>query len=247
MRVLLRDPTGEDELVAAEGDAAAASRLLDRLIDRVNDAGGSVDSASLSVSEHDRLLAAIFRRLYGDKAVCHATCADCRESFEFELPLDRILAEQEAEAERWGAPDAEGWWTTEEGVRFRAPTAGEVLVADVKTLRALCLDEASEGAPLAAFDLEAALAAAAPTLSIDVAVTCPHCETSQNARFDIARHLARSLQRELPFLVREVHLIASTYGWAHDEIMALTRVDRRAFAGLIAGERSAASAQRAAP
>ena len=234
MRVLLRDPTGEDELVAAEGNAAASSRLLDRLITRVNDAGGLVDTSTLSVSEHDRLLTAIFTRLYGDKADCHAACGSCGEAFEFELPLDRILTEQAEEAARWGEPDAEGWWTAEQGVRFRAPTASEALVTDVDSLRALCL----EGEPPDSFDLEAALAGAAPTLSLDVAVTCPHCDTAQNARFDIARHLARSLQRELPFLLREAHLIASTYGWSHGEIMALSRNDRRAFAGLIAGERA---------
>lgn len=236
MRVILREPTGEDELVAAEGDAVSASRLLDRLITRVNDATGLVDTTTLSVSEHDRLLAAVYARLYGQKAACQAACANCAESFEFELPLDRLIAEQAAEAARWGEPDGEGWWTTEEGVRFRAPTASEALVADAESLRTLCL----EGRPPDGFDLETALAAAAPTLSLDIAVTCPHCATVQNARFDIARHLVRSLQRELPFLLREAHLIASTYGWTYGEIMALTRNDRRAFANLIAGERDSA-------
>lgn len=242
MRVLLRDLTGTDEVVGADGDAAAASRLIERLVARINDTAGHVDTASLSVFEHDRLLTAIFTRLYGAKADCHATCTACAEAFEFQLPLDRILAEQDAEARRWGEPDAEGWWIADGGVAFRAPTANEAMVTDFDSLRVLCLKGDASGS----FDLDAALASASPTMSVDVAVTCPQCEAKQTARFDVARHLAKSLQRELPFLQREVHLIAATYGWGHAEIMGLTRQTRHVFAGLIASGRTAQSAPRKA-
>jgi hypothetical protein len=242
MRVCLRDPTGADERVAADGSAAAATRLLDRLATRVSGAAGLLASSVLSISEHDRLLTAIYVRLYSEKAVCHASCATCSEPFEFAVPLDRVLEEQEALAAQWGAPDSDGWWTAGERIRFRAPTAAEAAATEPAALRALCLSGADPGG----FDLEAALEAAAPSLSIDLDIDCPHCTARQHARFDIARHLARSLQRELPFLVREAHLIASAYGWTHAEIMALSRNDRRAYASLIASERSARPARRRA-
>ena len=83
---------------------------------------------------------------------------------------------------------------------------------------------------------------AAPVMSFDLDAPCPHCNAAELVRFDLARYLAVRLAAERPFLLRETHLIASRYGWSHGEIMALSRTDRRAYAGLIEAER--ASAQR---
>jgi hypothetical protein len=76
-------------------------------------------------------------------------------------------------------------------------------------------------------------------MAFDVAAPCPRCRADNETRFGLAAFLAARLAAERPFLVRETHLIASRYGWGHAEIMALSRVDRRAYATLVEGERSA--------
>ena len=241
--IRLRELTGEDEILVADGQPSAASRLLDRLLIATPGVDGSLVAPTLSITDHDRLLAAIFMRLYGDRAECHATCARCDQTFELELPLRSVIAEQDAQAADWGEPDEAGWWTTDQGVRFRAPSSEEARQADGPTLRQRCLD----GDTPIDFDLEEALATAAPILSIDLRVTCALCGAAQIARFDIATHLAKMLGREHPFLLREIHLLASGYGWSLGEILSLRRQDRRALAGLLASERDASAARRRTP
>ena len=65
-------------------------------------------------------------------------------------------------------------------------------------------------------------------------------------RFDVVRYTLESLAAERPLLIRETHLIASRYGWGHDTIMSLTRADRRAYAALVLGERTATAGLRSA-
>jgi hypothetical protein len=87
--------------------------------------------------------------------------------------------------------------------------------------------------------LLAAMEEAGPVLDVDVDAACPDCGGSQSVRFDLQSHLLRSLAHEKRFLVREVHLIATAYGWGHGEILGLTRQERRAFTSLIMAERVA--------
>ncbi len=222
----LKPLTGADELALAGIGTAAAMTLLARLSE-------GPELSDLSVSQIDRALAAVYHMLYGTRADCRAVCADCGEAYEFALDLSEIIAAQDAE--RPGPPDREGAWALPDGRRLRAPRpadlAGgpEVLVARVML----------EGDPQA--DPEAVgafLERAAPVLTLDLDTACPHCGAAVPVRFDIAAYLTRRLAGERPFLIRETHLIASRYGWSHGEIMALTREDRRAFAGLIEGERA---------
>jgi hypothetical protein len=84
---------------------------------------------------------------------------------------------------------------------------------------------------------------AAPVLALDFNVDCPHCQREQKARFDLTRYFLRRLGGERSFLLREAHLIAAHYGWSHQEIMRLTRDERRAYAGLIETERAGASSR----
>jgi hypothetical protein len=72
-----------------------------------------------------------------------------------------------------------------------------------------------------------------PVLDLDLEATCPKCGALQSVRFDIQTYLLRALAYEKRFLIHEVHRIAMAYGWGHEEILSLTREDRRAFVRLI--------------
>jgi len=225
----IRQLTGSDEYALAGGEPVEAVRLLGRLLPE-----GALDRMSLS--EIDRALAALHLSLYGAKADCRARCPACGEGFEFSVDLIDVQTAQDAE--RPGPPDADGAWTLEDGRRVRAPRLSD-LGGDGALSDRLLVDGEPGGDGQA---VEALLERAAPVLALDLATRCPHCETEGEARFDIAAYLARRLAGERPFLVRETHLIASRYGWPHDQILALNREDRRAYAGLIEAER--ANAQR---
>ena len=220
----LRPLTGADEIALSGSGAAPAQALLARLVE-------SADISALTVCQIDRMLATIYEMLFGPQAECRVRCEFCGEIYEFTLDLPQIIADQDAN--RPGPPDADDAWTLPSGARVRVPKPGD-LAGDPESLAArLTVEgEASTG------EVGAFLETAAPVLTLDLAARCPDCGKPAQVRFDLAAYFTRRLAAERPFLVRETHLIASRYGWPHAEIMALTRDDRRAYAGLIEAERA---------
>jgi hypothetical protein len=239
-RFVLRPLSGADELSLAGTDVAAMLDLLARLATRSE--GGALALSELSIAQTDRLLAALYQRLYGDNAECRVRCSGCAQGYEFNLNLAQIQHAQDADQPAHAEPG--GGWRLADGRRVRAPRYADLEAADSSQalLRRLLLSGDVEPAPERISEF---LERAAPVLSLDLAAPCPHCGRAETVRFDLARYLAQRLVAERPFLLREAHLIASRYGWSHAEIMALLRDDRRAYARLIESERAGALRRRA--
>lgn len=238
--VMLRPLRGIDELCLQAPTAAAAIVLLARLAQASD--GSTLALTELSVSQVDRLLAALYGELYGNAAECRVRCGGCGERYEFTLDLAALQSAQDAL--RPPPCDAQGGWPVDEDARVRAPRLGDLehAASPAQLLDRLVLSGSSDGREAELLEF---LERAAPVLSLDLDAPCPHCSREQSVRFDLARYLAQRLHGERPFLLRETHLIASRYGWSHTEIMALTRDDRRAHARLIESERAAGLRRRA--
>lgn len=228
----LRPLTGADELTLTGIGIVPALALLKRL-------AVETEVTALTVCQADRALAQIYLMLYGPLAECRASCQLCDENYEFNLDLAQIIASQDSE--RPASSDIEGVWTLPGGTRVRAPTHAD-LADDPATLAARLILEGEASAE----EIGSFLETASPVLTIDVDAQCPNCKAAGQLRFDLSTYLTRRLNAEHPFLVRETHLIASRYGWSHSEIMALTRDDRRAYAGLIETERARLSRRQTA-
>lgn len=236
VRFLLRRLDGRTEAAIAPGQPAMMSRLLAGLV--TTREGGQVAVARLATAVHDRLLACLYLAELGSAVACRAVCGQCGRAFEFSFPLATLTARQDEAAAAIGPPAADGYWSGPGGVRLRPPTLAD---GDCESVEAL-LARIADG-PVAADQVEALsgfLEEASPLLSLDIDTACPECGEAQRVWFDLARYTLHALAGERPFLIRETHLIAARYGWSHDEIMALPRADRRAFAALIESERSAA-------
>ena len=197
-------------------------------------AGASVgpgEADLLAVADRDRLLAALYRTCFGDRIESVFSCRACGERFEFGF----LVSDVEARAMRSPAtkvPNAEGYFTLDDGVRFRLPTVADLkAVAGLNsrealaTLRRRCIRDC-EGADLDAID--AAMENAGPLLSCDLEAQCPHCGGNEIIRFDLERHLLTALAAERRYLTREIHVLASAYHWPLSEIASLAREDRRA-------------------
>ena len=228
--------TGADEFLLNQGEPRAATLLLRRLL------GDAADVEALSIAEHDRLLAAVFEGLYGDQVEARTHCTVCAQPLEISLSLTALAAAPPDVEIALAGPDGDGAFTLPDGRRIRRPTVAELEAAasrgDLAALRRACV---ITGDPEADPEtLDAALEAAAPALTRDLAATCPHCAAAQPVRFDLAAFLVASLARERPFLLREMHLLARAYGWSLAEILSLGRDDRRALARLCEAERAAA-------
>lgn len=170
-----------------------------------------------------------------------ATCAmpACAQTFEFELPLH-------------GLPDADddgGVVTLQlapgRRVRLRRP-----LGSDLRRWRAARPATRAEavGAMLASLlvegDLderdEAAVAAAIaehdPLVDFSVACACPGCGATADVEIDLEYIALRRLARAQRALLREVHALASRYGWTEAEVLAVPAARRAHYLALIEDE-----------
>ena len=234
-RILPLTGAVEQGLAVHPGGVAERARwLLERLVGGLTRRGEAVDVSDLTLCQSDALLAGIYRQLYGEAIPAQAQCGGCGTGFEIGFRLRDVEAAlwQEA-AEFEGAH--EGRLTAPSGRVFRLPR-----VADLAALTDAGRDEWLRGflvdGPFDPAALQDEIDRAGPLLSRDIDAACPECGKANVVRFDMAAFLGDTLAGEGPFLWREVHLLASRYGWALNDILALPRETRRQLAGFIVAE-----------
>lgn len=207
---------------------------------------GDRAAEALPVGARDRLLGAVYAQVFGPRVLASRHCGACGAPYDF----DFRLADLEAALEGVPCPPEIA----------RLDAAGHAVLASGHVLRPLTLaDEAAVAAlPLEAAEaalLERALVVApegavldpevagrvlewlSPALDTDLEGACPECGAREVTRFAIEPYLMRALAGERRQLLREVHLIAASYGWSQAEILGLSRDDRRQLAALIEAER----------
>jgi len=242
---LLRELRGRDEDVGAGNPSLVATELLDRLI--VEAPSTTVkpgDAWSLTLTDRDWLVAALYMREYGPRIDSHASCASCGETFELSFRLDELMTALLSEAQEAAVegPDAEGTYALGEGIRFRLPTPederavaalpGEAAVARLLERCLVAAGSVDQAAPI-----EEAMSRIGPLLDLDLAARCAACGAEQSARFDVASYFIRALERERPILAREIHSLAAAYHWPWTEIVDLPRATRRMHVDLVEAER----------
>jgi hypothetical protein len=241
---VLRPLTGRDELMLDPELPSAGSRLVDRLLVAASGAAAGPGSVpQLSVSDRDRLLAGLYRAAFGAGIELVAACDACGEKLEVAFTLDALLAnqtpQQPADIE---GPDGEGFYRLASDIAFRPPVVADIdavahlpAEAGIAALLARCAPAAAGTAAIEAVQL--GMDAVAPVLDIDIATACPHCQRPQGVPFSLERHLVELLGQERRYLTHEVHCLARAYGWALDDILDLSRDDRRTLVRLVAAER----------
>lgn len=205
------------------------------------------------------MLAAVYRSSFEDRIESEVACEACGESSEITFSLAALVAsvmpsDESKPGESVAGPDTSGTYSLADGIRFRLPNSEDQravvgLRPDQRRVALLrrCILEHGDGEHRTASDfskdmldrVEAAMAKVGPTLDLNIPVTCHECGFVLDMRFDIQHFLLAAFTHEARFLVREIHYLASTYGWSLREILDLTRDDRRAFVGLVVSERAA--------
>jgi hypothetical protein len=241
----LRPLCGHDEAAINSGASVDLIPFLDRLL--TNAPGTTVGpgkATDLAVCDCDRLCASIYVDYFGERIEGRAACDHCREFFELRFSLPDMMRNLRRDTTNATGPDCEGVFTLANGCRFRLPTAGDQLelagVASDDAVDALlgrCIVEGEP--PEDTENLQTTMEQVGPLLDLELDASCPHCGASQTVRFDIQSYLFRALAYERQFLNYEVHCIATAYGWGYDQILNLTREDRRTFVGLIKSTRPA--------
>ncbi len=223
----LRELTGRDEYAVSGASTAAAIALLTALLE-----GGS--AAELVAADRDRLLAAIYARAFGDRIESTLTCAHCGQPFDLDFSLRQLIESVEGRSApgEW-TPLGDGRFEGADGTAIRLPTGRDELALD-----GLPPEEAESFLRQHAEGEEELLERIAPLLDLELVARCAECKHVHTLQFDIQSYLLEALAGERRRLLTEVHRIASAHGWALDEILSLTRTDRRLFVELIENERA---------
>lgn len=172
------------------------------------------------------------RDCFGAAIPAWTDCPACGERMSFELDLAQLPA-------MTPVPDV----VEVEGHRFRCPGARQLAaLADCpdadEASRQLLLGCVAGDARLTADNAmldqllvhaEHAIEAADPWADLAVGYRCPACGHAGEAAFDIASYLWEEIEAHASRLLDEVHLLASSYGWREEEILALGDLRRAAY------------------
>jgi hypothetical protein len=201
---------------------------------------------ALSVGQRNARLLKIRQVTIGDRLEGLVNCPKCNETLEFNLDVTQLLLSEPEIVEREVTMD--GWQ-----VHFRLPDSRD-LAAMVSTSQSLtaarqlliehCLLAASQsGLAVAIEDLPetviaqvaGAMSEADPQADMRFALTCQDCGYSWSAFFDIVSFFWAELAAQAKRLLREVHQLASAYGWRESEVLAMSSHRRRTYLEFIGG------------
>jgi hypothetical protein len=203
--------------------------------------------AGMSLGERERRLLDLHARCFGSRLSCVADCAQCGETFEFELDARALSAGWPAPAENTQPLSIE---TPSYRVEMRLPTVEDsIVVGDAqdarqayRTLLKRCLvctkptgeAVAPEALPPALLQEAAArMESADPAAELMISMACPSCEVVLNEPLDLAAFCWAEVEARAPRLMAEVHTLASHYGWSEADILAMSRVRRNAYLGMV--------------
>jgi len=200
----------------------------------------------LSVGERDARLLGLREWAFGGGFTSLAACPACAEQLELSFEADDVRAPP---------PTAAGPFLLSVGgheVEFRLPDSLDLLavtsnveVEDARReLFERCLASARRGGEeVAAGALPAEVVDAVseemdrldPQGNVRLSVSCPRCGHGWQALFDICSYLRSELDSWARRLLREVHLLASAYGWRESDTLALSPRRRLLYVQMVNG------------
>jgi hypothetical protein len=204
--------------------------------------------AQLPIGARNAQLLELRARLFGEALVAVTDCPQCGERLEIEMRASELGGETHAPA----APldvRVDGY-----ALRVRLPNSMDLLAVANESQMTIareklferCLveiqsaDPAPAVASLPAFILDAVseqMAQADPQANLELALTCPNCAHAWQTPLDPIAFLWGEIDAWAQRVLREVHALASAYGWREQEILALSPQRRQIYLEMIYGER----------
>jgi hypothetical protein len=242
-RVLLREPTGEDELLLLQGAGSAPATTLALATRLATDPSGEeIDWPALPAVDLGAIALVIRASWLGNTVRTEALCpaAECDEPIDVAFGIAAYLDHHRPRRFR-GAVEAEPGWFKLSGtdVRFRIPTIADLLAAlegaGPATMLERCVLPADPAPPIGR-RIDRALDALAPRLDGELEGTCPACGQTVDMRFDPASYVLEELRDAAAGLFAQVHELAFAYHWSEQAILGLGRRRRHGYVTMIRGE-----------
>ena len=203
--------------------------------------------AKLSIGQRDAHLLTLREWTFGPKLVSVATCPACGERLELTFNVADIQVATDApptEPLSVSVADYE--------VRFRLPNSLDVAAiaknedatAAGHLLLERCLLAAHHDGEERSIDqlptnvveaIVARMAQADPQADVQLALSCPVCGHQWQVTFDILSFFWKEITVWAPRILREVHLLASVYGWREADILSLSPWRRQLYLEMVSG------------
>lgn len=194
--------------------------------------------ADWSLGRRNQALVQMRCACFGAQLAAWTSCSKCAEKLEFELDAS-LLAQGRKQA------DAEGPAVVLlDGQSFRLPTSRDLsrvaAIADAeeaaRQLAAACRTSPVATSALPALEeLGQQMSSADPMAEIAIELACPLCGHRNNAILDIANFLWAEIEAHAKRLLRDVHQLASAYGWSEREVLGLSENRRAAYLDMVYG------------
>ena len=257
----LRPLRGEDEAFLLEaGESlsgpARVTALLSRCILRLGaDENVTPEMVrTLTVGDREALLLHLRRITYGERLPCLFNCTNsgCGERLDLELKVSELLLEPYSSPKEWNEVAVSAGGKTY-SLRLRVPNGkDQELLAErawmnltdaENLLLRRCVESAEDASPLPmeewpglADEIGRKMSELDPQAEILLSFECPACGRACSGEFDAGAYLDHELRGHIPYLYREVHLMARSYHWSEGEILSMTPRKRSVYLNLLAGE-----------
>ena len=203
--------------------------------------------AQLSIGQRDGLLLRLREWTFGPQFVSLASCPGCGNRLELAFGVNDLRTQAAAEADGELVVNVAGYM-----VRFRLPNSLDLIVlgggADLTAVRRLLLkrcllqiqsngvETSSEVLPVEVMDaIAGCMAEADPQADVRLALICPRCGHRWQAAFDIGAFFWREIEAWAERTLRQVHLLATRYGWRERDILAMSARRRQWYLNLVSG------------
>ena len=208
------------------------------------------DLLNLSVGERDAYLLMLRERSFGSQFAGFAECPRCQERLECQFTLADIWNPGRPHE---GRPQGSALHIEIEDyvVEVCLPTQTDLLaIAGSRSLEIArthllerCIRVAiRNGEAIAATAVPDEIVAAIgeqllhldPQAEVQLALQCPACKYSWSVLFDITTFVWAEISSLARRLLREVHLLATAYGWHEADILAMSAIRRQFYLELVA-------------
>jgi hypothetical protein len=199
----------------------------------------TAELARMSIGRRDASLLRLREWAFGSELAMMAVCPRCHHPLETAMTVTDLCAPIESASASESSPAIGDY-----KFRCRAPNTDDLaacvdldMAMSRRTLFNRCvLESTCRGVPVAADKLPAEIVdvvieriAEADQAEIRINLTCPDCEYHWNESFDIVSFFWAEIDAWARRLLREVHILASAYGWRESDILALGPVRRQIY------------------
>jgi hypothetical protein len=188
--------------------------------------------ACLSIGQRDERLIALRELTFGAEFTGLANCPACDEKIELSFTASDLRLGKELEL-----PAEFDLQLADHRLRVRLPTSADLMAVNGREqLLARCLADGHGDLPepVIASVIEM-MSRADPLADIQLALRCSSCGHKWEAPFDIVAFFWREIAAAARGHLRDVHALASAYGWSESEILSLSPARRRFYLEMVNG------------